>query len=280
VRIDLHVHSDASDGTDPPAQVMRRAAAAGQDVVALTDHDTTAGWAQARNALPGGLMLVPGMELSCLLDGRSVHMLAYLLDSDDEELKRQTGLIRDDRTHRARQMVAKLRDLGADVTWEQVTHIAGDSVVGRPHIARALAEAGVVDAPADAFTAEWIADGGRAYVERYALPADRAVRLVRAAGGVPVLAHPRSPGYEVSDEQIAGLAAAGLAGLEAFHPDHDDAERIALTALARALSLVTTGGSDDHGTFKGSGGSGGGIGSETTPEDQYELLISEARSPA
>jgi len=277
----MHVHSNASDGTDRPAEVMRRAAAAGLDVIALTDHDTTAGWEEARNALPGGLTLVPGMELSCLLDGRSVHLLAYLFDPGNEELGEQTSLIRDDRVHRARQMVAKLNELGAAVTWEQVTRIAGDSVVGRPHIARALAEAGVVESPAGAFTKEWIDDGGRAYVERYALPVDRAIRLVRAAGGVPVLAHPRSPGYEVSDEAIAGLAAVGLAGVEVFHPDHDSSERISLTALAQALSLVSTGGSDDHGSFTPSAAAGsgaGGIGSETTPEDQYELLIAEAAS--
>jgi hypothetical protein len=277
VRIDLHVHSSASDGTDPPAGVVRRAAAADPavGVIALTDHDTIAGWEEARNALPQTLTLVPGMELSCLLDGRSIHVLAYLFDPGDEELSRQTSLIRDDRIYRARQMVAKLGELGAGVTWEQVARIAGDAVIGRPHIARALAEAGVISTPADAFTAEWIADGGRAYVERYALAAGHAIRLVRAAGGVPVLAHPRSPGYEVSDEAIAGLAAAGLAGVEVFHPDHDDSERISLTALAHTLSLIATGGSDDHGSFNSSG-----IGAETTPEDQYELLIAEARPRA
>ena len=270
--IDLHVHSNASDGTDAPAEVVERAAAAGLDVIALTDHDTTAGWDEARNAAAGKLALVPGMELSCVLDGRSVHLLAYLFDPASEELMSQASLIRDDRVHRARQMVAKLNGLGAHVTWEQVTRIAGDSVVGRPHIARAMAEAGVVATPADAFTKEWIDDGGRAYVERYALPAGPAVRLVRAAGGVPVLAHPRSPGYEVSDSAIAGLAAAGLAGLEVFHPDHDDSERSTLTALARTLSLIATGGSDDHGSFTPSGGNFGGLGSETTPEEDYERL--------
>lgn len=288
MRIDLHVHSNASDGTDSPAEVIRRAAAAGQDVVALTDHDTTAGWDEAEAAARDALTLVPGMELSCVLDGRSVHILAYLFDPGDTELRRQASLIRDDRVHRAKQMVARLNDLGADVTWDQVSRIAGDAVVGRPHIARAMAEAGVVDTPADAFTREWIDDGGRAYVERYALPVGRAVGLIRAAGGVPVLAHPRSPGYEVSDEAIAGLAAAGLAGLETAHPDHDSSERIRLTALARTLSLITTGGSDDHGAFTGSaaavsaaagsGGDSGGIGAETTPEDQYERLIAQARS--
>lgn len=277
MRIDLHLHSNASDGTDDPAEVVRRAVAAGQDVIALTDHDTIAGWDEAREAAAGvSLTLVPGMELSCTLDGRSVHLLAYLFDPGHEELLREASLIRDDRVHRARQMVAKLNALGAGVTWEQVTRIAGDSVVGRPHIARAMAEAGVVADPRDAFTPEWIDDGGRAYVDRYAVAAADAVRLVRSAGGVPVLAHPRSPGYEVSDEQIAGLAAAGLAGLEAFHPDHDPSERIKLTGLASSLSLVSTGGSDDHGSFVPSGAGITSLGSETTPEQDYERLVALA----
>jgi 3',5'-nucleoside bisphosphate phosphatase len=271
VRIDLHVHSSASDGTDPPAEVARRAAAAGLDVVALTDHDTMAGIAPAAAALPPGLTLVPGLELSCLHNGRSMHLLGYLCDPADPELAAETELIRDDRVHRARAMVARLAELGAPVTWEQVAAIAGDAVVGRPHIARALAEAGVVATPADAFTAEWIADGGRAHVGRYAPDAARGIALVRAAGGVPVLAHPRSPGYEIADEVIVGLASAGLAGLEVFHPDHDHSERTRLTQLANSLDLVMTGGSDDHGAFNDSG-----LGSETTPPDQYDRLLALA----
>ena len=283
MRIDLHVHSSASDGTDPPAEVARRAAVAGLDVVALTDHDTMAGIAPAAAALPPGLTLVPGLELSCL-DGshpggwsppgspsRSMHLLGYLCDPGDPALAAETELIRDDRVHRARAMVARLAELGAPVTWEQVAAIAGDAVVGRPHIARALAEAGVVATPADAFTAEWIADGGRAHVDRYAPDAARGIALIRAAGGVPVLAHPRSPGYEIADEVVAGLAAAGLAGLEVFHPDHDHSERTRLTQLANSLDLVMTGGSDDHGTFNDSG-----LGSETTPPGQYERLLALA----
>ena len=271
MRIDLHVHSSASDGTDPPAEVARRAAAAGLDVVALTDHDTMAGIAPAAAALPPGLTLVPGLELSCLDNGRSMHLLGYLCDPGDPALAAETELIRDDRVHRARAMVARLAELGAPVTWEQVAAIAGDAVVGRPHIARALAEAGVVATPADAFTAEWIADGGRAHVGRYAPDAARGIALVRGAGGVPVLAHPRSPGYEIADEVVAGLAAAGLAGLEVFHPDHDHSERARLTQLANSLDLVMTGGSDDHGAFNDSG-----LGSETTPPEQYERLLALA----
>jgi 3',5'-nucleoside bisphosphate phosphatase len=271
VRIDLHVHSSASDGTDSPAEVMRRAAAANLDVVALTDHDTLAGIGPAARALPPGLTLVPGMELSCMYSGRSMHLLGYLTDPENAALAAETELIRDDRVHRARAMVARLQALDAPVTWEQVTAIAGDAVVGRPHIARALAEAGVVATPADAFTAEWIADGGRAHVDRYAPDPARAITLIRGAGGVPVLAHPRSPGYEIDDEVIVGLVSAGLAGLEVFHPDHDHSERARLTQLAVALNLVMTGGSDDHGAFNESG-----LGSETTPPEQYDRLLAQA----
>jgi predicted metal-dependent phosphoesterase TrpH len=295
VRIDLHVHSNASDGTDDPAEVMRRAAAAGLDVVALTDHDTQAGLAAARAALPDGLTLVPGMELSCQLDlvppggrppqtpaTRSVHLLAYLFDEEDPDLRAETAQIRDDRTYRARAMVDKMRDLGADVTWEQVAAIAGDAVVGRPHLARALAAAGAVATPADAFTADWIADGGRAFVDRYAPGLARAVGLVRAAGGVPVLAHPRSPGYEIPDEVIVALADAGLGGIEVFHFDHDESQRARLAELARSLNLIMTGGSDDHGSYHpggpppGPAGDDRGLGSETTPPEQYARLLALA----
>jgi len=272
VRIDLHVHSNASDGTDAPAEVIRRAEAAGLDVVALTDHDTQAGLAEARAALPDGLSLIPGMELSCQLESRSVHLLAYLFDPEDLALRAETARIRDDRTYRARAMVDKMRELGADVTWEQVSAIADGAVVGRPHLARALAASGAVTTPADAFTTDWIGDGGRAFVGRYAPGLARAVGLVRAAGGVPVLAHPRSPGYEIPDEVIVGLAGAGLCGIEVFHIDHDQSQRTRLTQLAKSLNLITTGGSDDHGSFNNSG-----LGAETTPPEEYERLLVAAK---
>lgn len=271
MRIDLHVHSNASDGTDPPAEVVRRARAAGLDVMALTDHDTQAGIAAARDAIGDDLTLVPGMELSCLLGNRSVHLLGYLFDPDDAELTAETDQIRDDRAYRAKAMVAKARELGADVTWDQVAAIADGAVIGRPHIARALAAAGAVDTPADAFTSDWIADDGRAFVGRYAVDIARGISLIRAAGGVPVLAHPRSPGYEVPDEDIARLAHAGLCGIEVFHPDHDQEERARLSELARSLGLVATGGSDDHGSFNNHG-----LGLETTPFEEYELLLALA----
>ncbi|HEY1820483.1 MAG TPA: PHP domain-containing protein [Trebonia sp.] len=277
VRIDLHVHSNASDGTDSPAEVMRRARAAGLDVVALTDHDTQAGVAAARAALPEGLTLIPGMELSCDLAGRSVHLLAYRFDPAEPVLSAETAQIRDDRTYRAKAMVDRMRELGAGVTWEQVLAIADGAVVGRPHLARALAAAGAVATPADAFTDDWIADGGRAFVDRYAPDLARAVGLVRAAGGVPVLAHPRSPGYEIPDDAIESLAGAGLGGIEVFHFDHDEAARTRLAQLAKSLNLIMTGGSDDHGSYQPGGQAGGGLGAETTPPQEYDRLLALAR---
>ena len=272
VRIDLHVHSNASDGTDDPAEVVRRARAAGLDVIALTDHDTQADLASAQVEAADDLTLIPGIELSCLLDGRSVHLLGYLFDPDDAELRAETAQIRDDRTYRAKAMVARARELGADVSWDQVAAIADGAVIGRPHIARALAAAGAVQTPADAFTADWIADGGRAYVDRYAVDLPRGISLVRAAGGVPVLAHPRSPGYEIPDEVIARLVDSGLCGIEVFHPDHDPQVRAHLAGLAGTLGLIATGGSDDHGSFNQRG-----LGVDTTPPAEYELLLALAR---
>jgi len=272
MRADLHVHSNASDGTDAPAEVMRRAAAAGLDAVALTDHDTVAGHPQARQALPDTLTLVPGMELSGRLDGRSLHLLAYLFDPGQPELAEQTRRIRDDRVLRARAMVARLADLGVDITWEQVAAIAGTAVVGRPHLARAMVDSGAITEPSQAFSRAWIGAGGRAYVGRYALDPVRAIRLVRAGGGVPVLAHPRAGrDFHVTDDQIAMLAAAGLAGVEVFHPDQPESQRTGLLALARDLGLIATGGSDDHG-----GLTGHRIGVQTTPAEAYERLVSQA----
>ncbi|HEY6492305.1 MAG TPA: PHP domain-containing protein [Trebonia sp.] len=276
MRIDLHVHSNASDGTDSPADVMRRARAAGLDVLALTDHDTQAGLAEARAALPDGLTLIPGMELSCDLAGRSVHLLAYLFDPADPALGAETARVRDDRTYRAKAMVDRMRALGAGVTWEQVVAIAGGAVVGRPHLARALAASGAIATTADAFTEDWIADGGRAFVDRYAPELARAIALVRAAGGVPVLAHPRSPGYEIPDDVIESVAGAGLGGIEVFHFDHDAAARTRLAELATSLNLIRTGGSDDHGSYQPGGQAGGGLGAETTPPPEYERLLAEA----
>jgi predicted metal-dependent phosphoesterase TrpH len=251
---------------------MSRAARVGLDVVALTDHDTVAGHAAARQALPAGLTLLPGMELSCHLGEKSLHLLAYLFDPDDPELAAETRRIRDDRVLRARAMVDRLVDLGVRITWDDVAALAGAGVVGRPHIARAMAASGAIASPEEAFTPDWIADGGRAYVDRYTLDPVRAIGLVRAAGGVAVLAHPRADrALFVSDEEIAGLAAAGLAGVEVVHPDQPEPEQASLLALTRELDLIATGGSDDHGSLTGHR-----IGSYIALPGAYEALLAQA----
>jgi predicted metal-dependent phosphoesterase TrpH len=280
LRIDLHTHSTASDGTRSPAEVMARAAAAGLDVIALTDHDTTGGWAEAADALPDGLTLVPGAEISCAVgdpesdEAIGLHLLGYLFDPFDPILAQELLALRNDRRLRATAMIDRLRELGAPVEHADVAEIAGDGAVGRPHIAHALVRAGVVPHAAAAFTPDWIGDGGRAWVAKHALDPVAAVALVRLAGGVTVLAHPgaSSRGAVVGEDVIVALAGAGLDGLEVDHPDHDAATRTRLRALAAATGLLVTGSSDDHGGFTGDR-----LGTETTSPEMYEALVARAR---
>lgn len=277
MRIDLHTHSTASDGTDSPSELVANAAAAGLDVVALTDHDTVAGHAEAEQALPPGLTLVTGAELSCRLGDISLHMLAYLFDPAEPELARERELVRDDRVPRAQGMVAKLRALDTPVTWERVAEIAAGGAVGRPHIATAMVEAGVVDSVSDAFTSEWIANDGRAYVEKHELDPFDAVRLIKGAGGVAVFAHPLAAkrGPCVSESTLAELAAAGLDGVEADHMDHDPATRARLHAFAAELGLLATGSSDYHGSRKTCS-----LGDHTTAPEVYAEISARASGAA
>ncbi|MBC9711110.1 PHP domain-containing protein [Streptomyces sp. TRM66268-LWL] len=273
MRIDLHTHSTASDGTDTPAELVRNAKAAGLDVVALTDHDTTRGHAEAMKAVPEGLTLVTGAELSCRLNGTGLHLLAYLFDADDPALLAERELVRDDRVPRARAMVGKLQELGVDIEWERVARIAGDGSIGRPHIAEALVELGVVPTVSDAFTEDWLANGGRAYADKHELDPFEAIRLVKAAGGVTVFAHPLAVkrGEVVPEEAIADLAQAGLDGIEADHMDHDPATRARLKGLAAELGLLATGSSDYHGSRKTCS-----LGEYTTDPEVYGEIIRRA----
>lgn len=279
MRIDLHTHSSASDGTDSPAALIANAVSAGLDVVALTDHDTTAGWRAASTAArAAGITLVPGAEISCRLgdgeDAIPIHMLAYLFDPAEPEFAAERELLRDDRTRRAEAIVERCRELGAPITWDRVRAIAAGAVVGRPHIASALVEAGMVASVSEAFTPDWLADGGRAFVDKYALEPRRALALVRAAGGVPVMAHPAagSRGRIVTEDYIAELAGAGLSGVEVDHVDHDEESRERLRALAAELGIIATGSSDYHGTRKPEIT----LGINTTSREAYEAIVARA----
>jgi 3',5'-nucleoside bisphosphate phosphatase len=274
MRIDLHVHSNASDGTDTPRDVVAAAAAAGLDVVALTDHDTTAGWDEARAARPDGLILVPGVEFSCVhqeQDGRhvSLHLLGYLFDPHDAALHAEWQQLRHRRRARGKTIVDKLAADGYPISWTNVHALAGDGSIGRPHIARALVDAGVMPDVDTAFR-ELLSSRQRYYVRKADTEVFAALRLIRAAGGVAVLAHPmaRRRGPVVSDQTIADLAVAGLAGLEVDHPDQGADDRAHAAALARDLDLIATGSSDYHGANKPTR-----LGDFLTDPEQYERLL-------
>lgn len=273
VRIDLHAHSSSSDGTESPADLVRSAQAAGLDVVALTDHDTTAGWADAQAGLPAGLTLVRGAEISCAYDGISLHLLAYLFDPGHEKLAAEMAMALDDRVPRAKAIVARLAEAGHPITWELVLDQLSDgATVGRPHIADTLVAAGVVPDRAAAFTS-LLHDDSPFFVGHYYVDALRAVELVRAAGGVPVFAHPAaaSRGTTVGDDAIRAMAAVGLAGLEVDHRDNPPADRDRLRALARELGLLVTGASDYHGSGKDNR-----LGEHTTDPEVFAALVAQA----
>lgn len=274
MRIDLHVHSDRSDGAYPPAEVARIAREAGLDAIALTDHDTTEGLAEARAAGETlGLEVLTGCEVSARYANDSVHVLAYFFDPANPALAGVLSRIRDDRVWRAQRMVERLNELGVPVTFERVREIAKGETIARPHVAQAMVEAGVVVKTTDAFTQEWIGNGGRASVEKYAPAPVEAIGAIREAGGAAVLAHPiwLVRDRSMPEEHIEELAAAGLAGIEVDHPDHDDAARARYRALAGRLALVATGSSDWHGNLHG-----GKIGENVTPPEAVEALRERA----
>jgi 3',5'-nucleoside bisphosphate phosphatase len=281
--IDLHAHSSASDGTDRPAALVAAARDAGLDVVALTDHDTTIGWAEAAAAVPSGLTLVPGLELSCRWTPPNgdrpteLHVLGYLVDPAHAGLAAALTALRDSRLGRAERMTDRMAADGLPVSWERVVELAGDASIGRPHIARTLVEAGVVASVDEAF--DTLLRTGSPYHEpKQDLDALTGVRLVTDAGGVAVFAHPlaRMRGRVVGDDAVVEMAGAGLAGLEVDHPDHAPADRAHLRRLAADLGLLVTGSSDYHGTNKRVRV---GMGGHTAPA-QYEALVARATGSA
>lgn len=272
MRIDLHAHSTASDGTDTPAEFVAAAATAGLDVIALTDHDTTAGWAEAVDALPAGMRLIRGAEFSCAApDGRgghvSVHLLGYLFDPASEAIRVEQARLRQERRVRLHTMAQRMAADGFPVDPDMLLgDLPQQASAGRPHLARALVSAGVVGSVDEAFR-RYLVTGGRYYTGRADTDVSAAVRMLRAAGGVPVLAHAvaRRRGPVIGLEVIAELAAEGLAGVEVDHPDHTGDDRTALRDLAAALDLLITGSSDYHGTNKTAY-----LGQETTDPEVLE----------
>lgn len=279
LRIDLHAHSTASDGTDSPADLVAAAAAAGVDVLALTDHDTTGGWDAAAAALPAGMRLVRGAEFSCVSPtGRadrpvSVHLLGYLFDPAHEAIVTEQTRLRAERVQRLHRMTENMAADGYPVDVDTVfSYLPDGASAGRPHLARALVQAGVVGSVNEAF-AKLLYTGSPYYVPKSDTPVATAVEMVRAAGGVAVFAHPlaRRRGRVVEPSVIAELAAAGLGGVEVDHPDHAPEDRALLRGLAGDLGLVATGSSDYHGTNKTTP-----IAAETTSADAFDELVARA----
>lgn len=277
MRIDLHTHTSVSDGTDAPAALVAKAARAGLSVVAITDHDTFDGWAAAYTAAASyGVTVLPGVEMSTTLGRAGVHLLAYLPDPDYIPLLTELDRIRADRSRRLPAIAQRLTALGRPLTVDDVLVAAGGATtLGRPHIADAMIAKGYVVDRREAF-ATWLAAGGPAYVPKYAPATPDAIALIRAAGGVPVLAHPWARGTDavLNEERLAALAAVGLAGLEIDHADHDGDARRRLRGIAGDLDLIVIGSSDHHGAGK----PGYDLGLCTTAPDEYERLVALAES--
>ena len=278
MRIDLHTHSDRSDGTMTPADLVRHAREEDIDVLGLTDHDTTEGWAEAAEAAEeAGLTLVRGIELSCVLQGSGVHLLAYLPDPEHRGLGDELVRILEGRNARLPATLERLRRIGIDIEADDVRRLAGDAAaMGRPHVADALVAKGVVRDRGEAFD-RYLGPQGPAYVHRYAADLVTMIDTVADAGGVSVIAHPWAKRHNHQALDEAGLAAlkeVGLAGVEVDHQDHDPATRDRLRSVARNLDLLVTGSSDFHGEGKVDHD----LGCNTTDPEEYARLLDLARA--
>lgn len=284
VDADLHAHTTASDGTDSPEQLVARAVAAGLRALAVTDHDTVAAvpraLAAAREALAGpGLTVVPGIELSSRLRGGDVHVLGYFVPYGDPAFQARLAGLQAGRLAAVAESVRRLRALGVPITLEDVQREAAGEALGRPHIARAMVRAGVVGAVEEAFTPRYIGNGGPAHVPSRPEPPEAAVRLLREFGAAPVVAHPGAftEGDTLHEADLAPLVAAGLAGLEVFHPAHDQGLRSYFAGVAARLGLVATGGSDWHGPRGNRAGEAVEPGGEGVALAALEALAARAR---
>lgn len=272
MRIDLHSHSTASDGTDSPAELVAAAERVGLDVLGVTDHDTFAGLDEAvRAGSRIGVIVQPGVEISTQRQGTSVHLLGYGCDSTDADLTAELAAIRDGRQQRIPRMVDKLVSLGMPLTVADVQACQGTSLSpGRPHVADAMIAAGYVANRQQAFD-DWLAVGRPAYIPRYEVELERGIGLIRQAGGVAILAHPwsRQQRAVLAVDYIEYLVAhGGLDGIEVDHQDHDAPMRAQLRDLAADLGILMTGSSDYHGRGK----IGYDLGCNTTDPQVYQKL--------
>jgi predicted metal-dependent phosphoesterase TrpH len=251
--IDLHTHTTCSDGTDRPRELVNKAIVQGLEVLGIADHDTTSGWEEATQALRGELQLVLGAEISCLTtDGISVHMLGMLFDPNHIEMQTMLEETRDGRLPRMRKMIEKMRAEGMDISIEDVKNaMPAGATMGRPHLADALVAKKIVKSRDEAFV-DLLHNDSRFYVSHAAPTPVEAVKLIRRAGGVAVIAHPFASlrGQVLKTEDFADLVAAGLNGIEVDHRDQNPDERATLRLIAQELDLVVTGSSDYHGTGK------------------------------
>ncbi len=242
--VDLHTHTNVSDGALDPVTLVREAAAAGVEVLAITDHDAVEGVAEARREAPSEMVVLTGAELTCSIEGREAHVLAYGMDPEDAVFQRALERFRLQREERARVIVERLRDIGVEIDYAEVAAISGRGTVARPHVAQALLARGVVGTLQEAFT-RFLGRRAPAFVPKPALDPREAFDLVREAGGLPGLAH---PGTFQRDDLVPRLAVAGLGALEVRHTEHGAAQSAHYEKMARQLNLLPTGGSDFHGT--------------------------------
>jgi predicted metal-dependent phosphoesterase TrpH len=274
--IDLHTHTNCSDGTDSPRELVNKAIVQGLEVLGIADHDTTSGWAEATESLRGSLKLALGSEISCLTnDGVSVHMLGLLFDPEYEEMQRVLEETRDGRLPRMRKMIEKMRAEGIDISIQDVElAMPSGATMGRPHLADALVAKKIVKSRDEAFV-NLLHNESRFYVSHAAPTPVEAIALIRRAGGVAVIAHPFASlrGQILTPEDFSELVAAGLNGIEVDHRDQNPDERAMLRVIAQELDLVITGSSDYHGTGKLNS-----LAENHTSREQWEKLESQSNA--